>query len=129
MLKQLKALGITVSIDDFGTGYSSLSYLVQFPCDVIKIDKSFIDKVPENHDYCMIVESIVILACKLGKKVVAEGVETEEQYRYIESIGCNQIQGYYFSKPLPVDLFAKKMLDMNCYIGHKSSGATTIRSS
>ena len=109
MLSQLHDIGITISIDDFGTGYSSLSYLVQFPCDVIKIDKSFIDKTPHSHDNCMIVESIVILAHKLGKKVVAEGVETEEQYQYIKSIGCDQVQGYYFSKPLTTECFKNKI--------------------
>ncbi len=125
LLKQLKDLGISISVDDFGTGYSSLSYLVQFPCDVIKIDKSFVDKVPQSHDNCMIIESIVILAHKLGKKVVAEGVETEEQYQYIKSIGCDEIQGYYFSKPLSANDFYDLMLKTN-HSTNKENNISTL---
>ncbi|MCL1064024.1 EAL domain-containing protein [Shewanella benthica] len=100
ILNRLKDLEIHISVDDFGTGYSSLSYLVQFPCDVLKIDKSFIDQLPQSKDNCKIVEAIIMLAHKLGKSVVAEGVETEVQYQYLSALGCDQIQGYYFYKPL-----------------------------
>ncbi|EDQ01454.1 sensory box/GGDEF domain/EAL domain protein [Shewanella benthica KT99] len=109
ILNRLKDLDIHISVDDFGTGYSSLSYLVQFPCDVLKIDKSFIDQLPQSKDNCKIVEAIIMLAHKLGKSVVAEGVETEVQYQYLSALGCDQIQGYYFYKPLNKNDFAIKL--------------------
>jgi len=113
MMTKLKKQGVIISIDDFGTGYSSFSYLLQFPCDVIKIDKSFVDEIPKSHTHCMIVESIIILAHKLGLKAVAEGVENEAQYHFIKEAGCDQIQGYYFSRPVSVDSLREKVVAMN----------------
>ena len=109
ILNRLKDLDIHISVDDFGTGYSSLSYLVQFPCDVLKIDKCFIDMLPHSKENCQIVEAIIMLAHKLGKDVVAEGVETEAQYQYLRALNCDQIQGYYFDKPLDILDFAAKL--------------------
>lgn len=101
VLNQLKALGIHLTMDDFGTGYSSLAYLKRFPFDSVKIDQSFIRGVPANRDDCAIVEAIIAMAHSLELKVVAEGVETQEQSEFLRQLGCDQIQGYVFSKPVP----------------------------
>jgi diguanylate cyclase (GGDEF)-like protein len=97
----LQNMGIKVSIDDFGTGYSSLAYLRRLPIDKIKIDKSFIEEVASNDSDFTIVKSMVELSHGLGKRVLAEGVETEEQLRLLRNIGCDAVQGYYVSKPIP----------------------------
>ncbi len=101
ILHDIKSLGIHLSIDDFGTGYSSLSYLKNLPLDTLKIDKSFIDDIAMHSDEAPIVASIIALARNLKLKVVAEGVESHEQVKYLISHGCNEIQGYYFSRPEP----------------------------
>jgi diguanylate cyclase (GGDEF)-like protein len=100
-LDNLKKLGIRISIDDFGTGYSSLAYLKRFPIDTIKIDRAFIRDVTTDPDDAAIVLAIINMAHSLKLNVIAEGVETEEQLSYLRRHGCNQIQGYYFSKPVP----------------------------
>ncbi len=102
-LNRIKSLGITLSIDDFGTGYSNLSYLHKLPIDILKIDKAFIDTVTSITQKAPIVDTIILFAQNLNLKVVAEGAETAEQVRYLKKQGCDQIQGYFFSKPLPVD--------------------------
>jgi diguanylate cyclase (GGDEF)-like protein/PAS domain S-box-containing protein len=102
-LKLLRAAGIRISMDDFGTGYSSLAQLKQLPIDVLKIDKSFIDEINQNDSGNAIVKSIIDLAHSLGITVVAEGVETKEQFYYLQKSHCDIVQGYYFSKPLNVD--------------------------
>ena len=99
-LRALKGLGLSLSLDDFGTGYSSLSYLRRFPIDELKIDRSFINDIHENSDDAAIAGAIVAMARSLGLSVVAEGVEKLEQATALESMGCNQVQGYYFSRPL-----------------------------
>lgn len=99
-LRALKGLGLSLSLDDFGTGYSSLSYLRRFPIDELKIDRSFINDIHENSDDAAIAGAIVAMARSLGLLVVAEGVELLEQATALESMGCNQVQGYYFSRPL-----------------------------
>jgi len=101
VLNQLKALGFHLTMDDFGTGYSSLAYLKRFPFDSVKIDQSFVRGIPANPDDCAIVEAIVAMAHSLELKVVAEGVETQEQSEFLRKLGCDQIQGYVFSKPIP----------------------------
>lgn len=101
VLNQLKALGFHLTMDDFGTGYSSLAYLKRFPFDSVKIDQSFVRGIPANRDDCAIVEAIVAMAHSLELKVVAEGVETQEQSEFLRKLGCDQIQGYVFSKPIP----------------------------
>ena len=103
MLKRLKALGVMISIDDFGTGYSSLSYLQRFPVDTLKVDRSFVGRLgldPENQE---IVRAIVALAHSLGLDVVAEGVEESSQAAMLHALGCECVQGFYFSRPLDVD--------------------------
>ncbi|KAB0666856.1 EAL domain-containing protein [Oryzomonas japonica] len=105
-LHGLKGMGLGLSLDDFGTGYSSLGYLKRFPIDVVKIDKSFVDDILINPDDATIVRTIILMAHNLNMKVVAEGVETGEQLDFLAEHGCEMIQGYYFSRPLPADGFA-----------------------
>jgi diguanylate cyclase (GGDEF)-like protein/PAS domain S-box-containing protein len=101
-LHKLKARGVQVSIDDFGTGYSCLAYLRQFPIDKLKIDIAFIRNVTTNHADAAMTETIIRMAHSLKMDVIAEGVETAEQLSYLVRQGCDQMQGYYFSRPLPV---------------------------
>jgi len=102
-LHQLHDQGFELSMDDFGTGYSSLSYLHQFPFDVLKIDRSFIQTLGRDSSRTKIVNSIMALARTLGKAVVAEGVETREQAEYLTALGCDFVQGYYFSRPVDAE--------------------------
>jgi len=99
-----RELGCKIALDDFGTGYSSLSYLRHYVFDVLKIDKSFIDEMENTRDYGL-VASIVSMGRILGMRIVAEGVETDEQLRQLRQIGCDFVQGYYFSRPLPAAEF------------------------
>jgi diguanylate cyclase (GGDEF)-like protein len=101
MLTRVKAMGVTISIDDFGTGFSSLSYLKLLPIDALKIDQSFIRDVTTDPDAAALVMAIITLAHNLRLQVVAEGVETEEQLRFLNLLRCDEVQGYFFSKPLP----------------------------
>lgn len=100
-LNSFKDLGLSISIDDFGTGYSSLSYLTRFPIDTLKIDQSFVRDLHIDSDDAAICAAILAMARKLNLKVVAEGVEIDEQLQFLRSHGCHQIQGYLYSKPLP----------------------------
>jgi len=100
-LQQLKAIGVKLSLDDFGTGYSSLSYLKDFPIDQLKVDRAFVHAIEEDANNMAILKAIIILGQSLGLRVVAEGVETEFQFDFVKSVGCDEVQGYYFSKPLP----------------------------
>lgn len=104
ILQELHDFGVTISLDDFGTGYSSLSYLKRFPIDSLKIDKAFIDDYNSKRG-AIFVDTIVKMGQTLNMKVIAEGVELKEQLDYLKTIGCDQYQGYYFSKPLNVDDF------------------------
>lgn len=104
-LDQLREMGIIVAIDDFGKGYSSLNYLRKFPIHSLKIDRSFIHEVSKNREDIAIVKAITFLAHELNLKVVAEGIETKEVIDILEEIGCDEIQGYYISRPLPKQEF------------------------
>ncbi len=106
-LQTLKATGVTLAIDDFGTGYSSLAYLQRFPIDTLKIDQAFVRRLGEDPEAAAIIELIQGLAHALDLKVVAEGVETVAQKEFLQAAGCTQLQGYLFSKPLPVAEFTR----------------------
>ncbi len=99
-LQQLKQIGVKLSLDDFGTGYSSFSYLKDFPIDQLKIDRSFINAIEEDNANMAILKAIVFLGQSLGLRVVAEGVETQFQHDFLISVGCDEVQGYYLSRPL-----------------------------
>ncbi|MBE9564764.1 MAG: EAL domain-containing protein, partial [Proteobacteria bacterium] len=107
ILNQFKEMGIRLSIDDFGTGYSSLSYLKRFPFDVLKIDKSFIDDISEDKEDAALCDAIIAMAHSLGLSVIGEGVETKEQFEFLNKRGVETIQGYFVSEPMVNDEFLK----------------------
>ena len=101
ILHEIKRRNISIALDDFGTGYSSLSYLGLYPIDVIKIDRSFVIQMIGNQEQKAIVRAILAMSKSLKMKVVAEGVETLEQAQFLQEEGCELLQGYLFSKPIP----------------------------
>jgi diguanylate cyclase (GGDEF)-like protein len=109
-LQAIRALGVTIAIDDFGTGFSSLSYLAKLPVDTLKIDRSFVTDMTAEPDGLALVSTIINLAHSLKLKVVAEGVETEDQSRLLRLLDCDEMQGFLFSKPVPVETFETRFL-------------------
>lgn len=113
ILRRLSELGVRISVDDFGTGYSSLSYLRRLPLDKLKIDRAFISEVATSRDDAEIVRAIVSLAHSLRLKVIAEGVETADQLRFLRTLKCDQYQGFHCSAPVPAEQFATLMRESN----------------
>ena len=114
-LRALKKLGLSLSLDDFGTGYSSLSYLRRFPIDELKIDRSFINDIHTNPDDAAIAGAIIAMARSLGLTVVAEGVENKEQAELLSALGCTQVQGYYYARPLTISAFTALLREKQVY--------------
>ena len=112
-LRDLASLGVLTSIDDFGTGYSSLSYLTRLPVYKLKIDRSFVTSLPTDPNVRAITTAIITMGLALGLRTIAEGVETLEQFGILKSLGCHEIQGFYFSQPLPQSEFVKWTREMN----------------
>jgi len=113
-MHDLNADGLSFALDDFGTGYSSLSYLQRLPVARIKIDRSFVINITSNPSDAAIVRAVVGMAHSLGLTVIAEGVETEGQLGFLRGVGCEEIQGYYFSRPLPGNEFAELLREGRC---------------
>jgi predicted signal transduction protein with EAL and GGDEF domain len=113
LLGQLRDLGVSLALDDFGTGYSSLSYLKTFPIDMLKIDRSFVAEMLTDHTTASIIEAIISMTRILGIKVLAEGVEDQAQFAFLKQLGCDAVQGYYLSTPVPAAEFAKLLVSFD----------------
>jgi EAL domain-containing protein (putative c-di-GMP-specific phosphodiesterase class I) len=111
LLAQLKTMGVQLAIDDFGTGYSNLNYLKRFPVDKLKLDQSFVRDILSDGDDLAISRAVVAMAHGLRLTVVAEGVETAGQLEQLARLGCDLVQGYLFSPPVPAERFAELLLD------------------
>jgi diguanylate cyclase (GGDEF)-like protein len=127
-LQDFRQMGVTLAIDDFGTGYSSISYLQKLPVTRLKIDKSFVDGVPHDTDSVAITRSIISLAKNLGLAITAEGVEREEQLHFLEKEKCDEIQGYYYAKPMPLQQLMEFCRPTSASIRYLDSAARTGRS-
>ena len=106
ILAKIKSMGVRLAIDDFGTGYSSLAQIKHFPVDTLKVDRSFIRNIPQDAEDKAITEAIIAMGKTLSLTVVAEGVETEEQMNFLKEHSCDEMQGFYFSKPVAPEQFA-----------------------
>src|SRR6202034_892838 len=111
-LLAIRALGVSIAIDDFGTGFSSLNYPAKLPVDTLKIDRSFMGEIVSSPGGLTLVSVITNLANALKLNTVAEGVETEEQLRQLRLLGCDEMQGYLFGKPVPVEIFEQKYMSL-----------------
>jgi EAL domain-containing protein (putative c-di-GMP-specific phosphodiesterase class I) len=127
MLHELKGLGVRLSIDDFGTGYSSLAYLKRFPLDTLKIDRAFIRDIVTDPDDATLTLTIINLAHSMRLKVVAEGVETGAQLDFLGRNGCDEMQGYYFARPMPAEECLRALIEDRRLVGTAAPGATRLR--
>jgi diguanylate cyclase (GGDEF)-like protein len=127
LLRSLKAIGVRLTIDDFGTGYSSLAYLKRLPIDCVKIDASFVRGLPVDASDVAITDTILAMAGSLGLRVVAEGVETADQMRFLERRGCDEMQGYYFSRPLAAEQLAAYLRERGTAPEEPREGARGLR--
>ena len=116
-LSSLRSFGVTVAIDDFGTGYSSLSHLTRLPVDILKVDKSFVQRLGRQQNEDAVTSTVVGLGHSLGLVVIAEGVENELQLQAVRDLGCDSVQGFYFSKPLPADRIRALLADSSAILG------------
>jgi EAL domain-containing protein (putative c-di-GMP-specific phosphodiesterase class I) len=103
LIEELREMGVRIAMDDFGTGYSSLAHLKRFPIDSLKIDRSFISDLPGDSGNVAITDAIIAMARTLHLTVIAEGVETRAQFDFLRRLGCDEVQGYYFSPPVPFE--------------------------
>lgn len=108
-LRELASLGVRIAIDDFGTGYSSLNYIHRLPIHTLKVDQSFVKAIRRGEDGACIVNAIVAMAHGLKLQIVAEGVETDEQLTYLKSLGCHQVQGFFYGPARPADVIGKTL--------------------
>ncbi|WP_414530607.1 putative bifunctional diguanylate cyclase/phosphodiesterase [Nodularia chucula] len=118
ILRELRELGISLALDDFGTGYSSLSYLKRFPVNMLKIDRSFVQDVTSNPDSAAVTDAIIALAKNLRLNITAEGIETQEQVHYLQKRGCEEGQGFYFSRPQPAETITEILKNREWGVGN-----------
>jgi EAL domain-containing protein (putative c-di-GMP-specific phosphodiesterase class I) len=114
-LRALRALGVGISIDDFGMGYSSLNYLKRFPLNAVKIDRAFVNDITSSNGDAAIVSAVISMARSLRLRVVAEGVETAEQFAFLRSRECDEAQGFYFSRPIPAEDMTRMLIERRAF--------------
>lgn len=122
IMNRITKTGVTFALDDFGTGYSSLSYMQRLPMSVLKVDKSFVDRTPRDQGSSAIVATIIAMAHATRMKAVAEGVETRDQLSFLQGLSCDQVQGFYFSRPLPADRFGSLLREGKGKMTHHQDG-------